>query len=57
MYNKLTGRYNNDNKQDDDAGNEAHAHLHILPPHLLAYAVGAPSEALGGHGKVVGLVL
>jgi hypothetical protein len=53
----LTGRHNNDNEQDDDADNEAHAHLHVLPPHLLAHAVGAPSEALGGLGEVVGLVL
>jgi hypothetical protein len=52
-----TGRHNNDNEQDDDADNEAHAHLHVLPPHLLAHAVGAPSEALGGLGEVVGLVL
>lgn len=51
------GGYNNDNEQDDDADNKAHAHLHIFPPHLLAHAVGAPSEALGRHGKVVRLVL
>jgi hypothetical protein len=31
--------------------------LHVLPPHLLAYAVGASSETLGGHGEVVGFVL
>lgn len=54
---ELTRRDNDDDKQDDDADNQTHAHLHVLPPHLLAHAVGAPSEALGGHGEVVGLVL
>jgi hypothetical protein len=53
----LTRRDNNDSKQDDDADDEAHAHLHVLPPHLLAHAVGTPSEALGGLGEVVGLIL
>lgn len=54
---RLTRRNDNDDEQDDDAHNEAHAHLHVLPPHLLAHTVGAPSEALGGHGEVIGLVL
>ena len=54
---QLTRRYNDDNKEDDDADNETHAHLHVLPPHLLAHAVGAPPESLGGHGEIVGLVL
>ena len=53
----LTRRNNDDDEEDDDADNQAHAHLHVLPPHLLAYAVGAPSEALRGDSKVVGLIL
>lgn len=53
----LTRRNNDDDEEDDDADNQAHAHLHVLPPHLLAYTVGAPSEALRGDGKVVGLIL
>ena len=53
----LTGRNNDDDEQDDDANDEAHAHLHVLPPHLLAHAICTPSEALGGYGEVVGLVL
>lgn len=53
----LTRRDNDDDEQDDDAYDEAHAHLHVLPPHLLAHAVGSPSEALGRRGEVVGLVL
>src|SRR3954462_6008993 len=57
MCHGLTGRYNNDNKQDDDADDEAHAHLHVLPPHLLAHAVGPPSQALGRLAEVVRLVL
>lgn len=52
-----TRRNDDDDEQDDDADNQAHAHLHILPPHLLAYAVGAPSEALCGDSQVVGLIL
>jgi hypothetical protein len=54
---ELTRGNDNDNEQDDDANDEAHAHLHVLPPHLLAHAVGAPSEALGRCSEVVGLVL
>lgn len=41
-----TGWNDNDENEDDDAGNQAHAHLDVLPPHLLADAVGAPTEAL-----------
>jgi len=54
---RLTGRNNDDDEQDEDADKQAHAHLHILPPHLLADAICASSEALGGGGEVVGLVL
>lgn len=53
----LTRGNNDDDEQDDDADNQAHAHLHVLPPHLLAYTVGAPPEALCGDSKVVGLIL
>ena len=55
MY--LTGGYNDDDEKNDDAYDYAHSHLHILPPHLLAYSVGTTTEALGGYRKVVGLVL
>lgn len=48
--------YNN-NKKDDDSNNQAHSHLHILPPHLLSYSVGPTAETLSGHGEVVGLIL
>lgn len=53
----LTGGNNDDNKENDDARDYTHSHLHILPPHLLAYSVGTSAEALGGYGKVVGLIL
>jgi len=47
-----------DNKeQDDNSGDDAETHLHILPPHLLSHAIGPASESLGGDGEVVGLVL
>jgi hypothetical protein len=52
-----TGNDDNDEEQDDDGADDAHAHLHVLPPHLLSYAVRSTSEALGGDGEVVGLVL
>ena len=50
-------RYDDDKQKDDDSDNEAHAHLHVLPPHLLAHTICTSSEALSGHGEVVGLVL
>lgn len=50
-------RDNDDQDQDDDTCDQAHAHLHVLPPHLLAHTVGTATEALGGDGQVVGLVL
>lgn len=50
-------RYDDDQDQNNDAGNDAHAHLHVLPPHLLADTVGAPTETLGRYGQVVCLVL
>lgn len=49
---------NDDNaEKDDDADCDDNSHLHVLPPHLLADSVGASSEALGGYGEVVSLVL
>jgi hypothetical protein len=53
----LTRRHDDDNQQNDDADDDADAHLHVLPPHLLAHAVGAAAEALRGRRKIVGLIL
>jgi hypothetical protein len=53
----LTRGHDDDNQQDDDADDNADPHLHVLPPHLLAHAVGAASEALRGRRQVVGLIL
>lgn len=51
-------RWNNDHdEQHDDADDKAHAHLHVLPPHLFSHPVGASPEPLGGGRQVVGLVL
>lgn len=49
--------HNDDDQQDDNANNYAHAHLHVFPPHLLAHTICAAAESLGGDGKVIGLVL
>lgn len=46
-----------DDKQENDADDQAHSHLHVLPPHLLSDSVGTTSEALRRDGQVVGLVL
>jgi len=54
---RLTRRHDDDNQQDDDADDDADAHLHVLPPHLLAHAVGAAAETLRGRRQVVGLIL
>ena len=57
MIRRLTTRYNDNDKQYDDANDKAHPHLHVLPPHLLSDPVGTASEALCGDCKVVGLIL
>ena len=54
---ELTAGDNDDEQQDDDAHDDPDPHLHVLPPHLLAYAVGAAAEALGGLVQVFGFVL
>lgn len=51
------GNDDDNDEEDDDGGNDAHAHLHVLPPHGFPYTIGTASEALGGDGQVVGLVL
>lgn len=50
-------RHNDDHQQDDDSDDYAHAHLHVLPPHLLPDPVGSTTEALGGLRQVIGLIL
>ena len=35
-----------DDEQENDADDQAHSHLHVLPPHLLSDSVGAASKAL-----------
>jgi len=50
-------RNDDDENENDDASDQAHPHLHVLPPHLLANAVGATAEAMRRGRKVVGLVL
>ena len=53
----LTRRNNDDDQQYDNADDDAHAHLHVFPPHLLAHPVGAAAEAICLRCEVVGLVL
>jgi len=57
MVGRNNSRNNNDNEQDDYSADQAHPHLHILPPHLFANSVGSTTEALSGDCKVVGLIL
>lgn len=54
---QLTTWNNDDQQQDNDANDDAHSHLHVLPPHLLANTVGTAAKAVGLCGEVVGLVL
>lgn len=54
---RLTRGDNNDHQKNNDANDQTHAHLHVLPPHIFAHAIGAAAEALGRDGQVVGLVL
>ena len=53
----LTTGHNDDNEEKDDSDNQAHSHLHVLPPHLLPDPVGSTSETLCRHCQVVCLVL
>jgi len=61
MYLVMSRRNNsrdNDNKEkNDDADNNAHPHLHVLPPHLLPDSVRSSSEVLSRVGEIVCLVL
>ena len=57
MSGALTRRHNNDNEKENDTDDKTHAHLHVLPPHIFAHAIGTSAEALGRDGKIVGLVL
>lgn len=52
-----TGGYNDHNEQDDDADNDANAHLHVFPPHLLSNFVGTSAETSGRGSQIIGLVL
>lgn len=52
-----TTRNDDDDEQKNDADDQAHSHLHVLPPHLLSDSVGTTSEALRRDSQVVGLVL
>ena len=45
----LTSWYNNDNNEDDEANDDAHPHLHVLPPHLLPDTVCSSAETLSGN--------
>lgn len=51
-----TGNDNN-GQQHNNTDDDTHTHLHVLPPHLLAYTVGSTAETLSRLCKVVGLIL
>ena len=53
----LTCRNDDNNKEDDNADDQTHAHLHILPPHLLPNTIGSTSKALCGSGEIFSLPL
>lgn len=50
---RLDDRNDDDDDEHDDADADDDPHLHVLPPHLLADAVGTAAEALGGYGEGV----
>lgn len=56
-WEKHTGRYNDNNEEDDNADDDAHSHLHVLPPHLFSDFVRPSSKILCRTGEIVGLVL
>lgn len=47
---RLDDRHDDDDDKDADTDSDDDSHLHVLPPHLLAYAVGTAAETLGRHG-------
>ena len=54
---RLTSGNDDDEQENDNTDNQAHTHLHVLPPHLLANSVGTTTEPLSGDSEVVGLIL
>lgn len=50
LLNGLDDRHDDDDDKDADTDSDNDSHLHVLPPHLLAYAVGTAAETLGRHG-------
>ena len=57
MYEILTSRDDDEEQQDDDTNDQADAHLHVFPPHLLPHTIGASSESLCRDCQIVCLVL
>ena len=43
----LTRRNDYNEQKDNDPHNDPNPHFHVLPPHLLPYAIRASAEALG----------
>ena len=57
MYEILTSRDDDEEQQDDDTNDQADAHLHVFPPHLLPHTIGTSSESLCGDCQIVCLIL
>jgi len=50
-------RDDDNHQKNDDANDYAHAHLHVLPPHLLSDPIGPAAETQSRHSKIVSLIL
>lgn len=47
---RLDDRDDDDDDKDADTDGDNDSHLHVLPPHLLAYAAGTAAETLSRDG-------
>lgn len=50
---RLDDRHHDDNNQHANPDPDNDPHTHVFPPHLLAHAISASSEALGRDGEGV----
>ena len=54
---ELTRGNDYNEQKNNDPNNDPDPHLHVLPPHLFPYTIGASTEALGRLIEVFRFVL
>lgn len=49
--------YNNHNQNNYNTQDNAHAHLHVFPPHIFSNPISASSKTLSGNCEIISLIL